>query len=43
MSTFPEASIRKKAAEDGITHLSTGIAVLRDKKILMVRRAKDDF
>lgn len=38
-----EQAVRERAKADGITHLSTGIAVLRDGKILAVRRAADDF
>jgi len=40
---FSEKDFREKAKKDGITHISTGVAVLRDGKILMVRRAADDF
>ena len=42
-ATFSEQDFRKQAKKDGITHISTGVAVLRDGKILMVRRAVDDF
>lgn len=38
-----ETSIREKASTDGITHISTGVAVVRDGKILLVRRSSDDF
>ena len=38
-----EADIRKQAATDGITHLSTGIAVIYDNKILIVRREPGDY
>jgi 8-oxo-dGTP diphosphatase len=41
--SIPEADIRSQAAKDGITHLSTGVAILVDNRILMVRRAKGDF
>lgn len=41
--SIPEADIRSQAIEDGVTHLSTGVAILLDDKILMVRRAKGDF
>lgn len=40
---FSEEDFRKQAKEDGITHISTGVAILRDGKILMTRRAADDF
>lgn len=43
MDTFTEDALRKQAKQDGITHISTGVAVLRDGKILMVRRAPDDY
>ncbi len=43
MSNFSETDFRQQALKDGITHISTGVAVLRDKKILLVQRAKDDF
>ncbi len=38
-----EDAIRDKAKQDGITHISTGVAIVRDNKILMVRRAGHDF
>lgn len=38
-----ETTIRKKAAFDGITHISTGVAVVKDGQILLVRRSIDDF
>jgi 8-oxo-dGTP diphosphatase len=38
-----ENVIRDRAAKEGITHISTGIAVIRDNKILLVRRSIDDF
>lgn len=38
-----EADIRKKAASDGITHLSTGVIIVQDSKILLVRRVPNDF
>lgn len=43
MDVYSENDIKEQASKDGITHISTGIAVVRDEKILMVRRAKDDF
>jgi 8-oxo-dGTP diphosphatase len=43
MDIVSEEEIRKQANKDGVTHLSTGAAVVRDQKILMVRRSKDDF
>jgi 8-oxo-dGTP diphosphatase len=39
----PEAALRQQAAADGITHVSTGIAVIVGGKVLAVRRATDDF
>jgi len=41
--TVPEDELRKQAKADGMTHLSTGVAVVHDGKILVVRRAADDF
>lgn len=40
---IPEQELRKKAAEDGITHLVIGVAVSKDGQILIVRRILDDF
>lgn len=40
---IPEAELREKAEKDDITHISTGVAVVRDGTILAVRRAADDF
>ena len=42
-ATFSEQDFREQAKKDGITHISTGVAVLRNGKILMVRRTADDF
>lgn len=42
-SALVEEDIRIKAKNDGVTHISTGVAILRDGKILMARRAADDF
>lgn len=41
--SIDEAALRAQAKQDGMTHLSTGVAVLRDGKILIVRRAAHDF
>jgi len=38
-----EQAIIDQANRDGITHISTGVAVVRDGKILMVRRVATDF
>ncbi len=38
-----ENAIRDKATKEGITHISTGVAVVKDGKILLVRRSIDDF
>jgi 8-oxo-dGTP diphosphatase len=43
MNLFSEKSFRKSAESDGITHITTGIAVVRDGKILIVRRAAADY
>ncbi len=40
---FSEEDFREQAKKDGITHISTGVAILQDGKILMTRRAADDF
>lgn len=37
-----EGVIRKQAQLDGITHISTGVAVLKDGKVLVVRRVAYD-
>ena len=38
-----EKAIREKASRDGITHLSTGVAIVKDNRILLVRRSINDF
>lgn len=39
-----EETTRKQAAADGVTHIATGIAVIDEGKLLVVRRiANDDF
>ncbi len=38
-----EYAIREKATKEDITHISTGVAIVRDGKILLVRRSVDDF
>lgn len=38
-----EKCIRQQAKADGITHLSTGIVIIKNGKILIVRRAANDF
>ena len=37
-----EEVIRKQAKLDGITHISTGVAVVKDGKVLVVRRVAHD-
>lgn len=37
-----EEVFRKQAESDGITHITTGVAVVKDGKILVVRRAVHD-
>ncbi|HEY5806241.1 MAG TPA: NUDIX hydrolase [Candidatus Saccharimonadales bacterium] len=39
----PEEVIREEAARDGVTHFVTGIAIIRDGKVLVVRRVANDF
>lgn len=41
--TFNEQVFREQAERDGITHISTGVAVVKDNKILLARRAQHDF
>jgi 8-oxo-dGTP diphosphatase len=43
MDQLLEKQIRDQAKKDGITHLSTGVAVVKDNKILMVKRASSDY
>ena len=38
-----ESCIRSQAIKDGVTHLSTGLAIIKDKRILIVRRVANDF
>lgn len=40
---FSEEAFRMQAKRDGVTHISTGVAALKDGKILMVRRVASDF
>jgi 8-oxo-dGTP diphosphatase len=37
-----EETIRRQAKSDGITHISTGVAVVENDKILVVRRVAHD-
>lgn len=43
MSEVPENEIRQQAVKDGVTHFASGVAVVRNGKILIVRRAADDY
>jgi len=43
MFEIPEDEIRQQAAKDSVTHFASGVAVVRDDKILIVRRVPDDF
>lgn len=43
MNPSEEIVFRKRAQKDGISHISTSVAVLRDNKILIVRRAAADY
>lgn len=40
---IPEAAIRKQAQKDGVTHFATGVVILREDKVLIVRRVQNDF
>jgi 8-oxo-dGTP diphosphatase len=40
--TSTEESIRQQAGADGVTHFTTGVAVIQDSKILVVRRIAED-
>jgi len=40
--TIPEDGIREQAEKDGVTHFVTGVAIVRDNKVLVVRRVPDD-
>ncbi len=37
-----EETIRKQATSDGVTHIATGVAAIKDDKILVVRRVAYD-
>lgn len=37
-----EKAIRQKALEDNVTHFTTGVAVFKDNKLLVVRRVGHD-
>jgi 8-oxo-dGTP diphosphatase len=43
MNLSEESLFREQAKRDGITHLSTGVAIWKDGKILIVRRATADY
>ena len=43
MDLLDESAIREQARRDGITHVSTGVAISRNNKILLVRRAAADY
>jgi len=40
---IPELKLRLKAKEDGITKLVVGVAVVNDKRILIVRRISNNY
>jgi len=42
MTMFDEQAVRDKAKADGVTHFATGVAVFRDGRLLVVRRAAHD-
>jgi len=37
-----EDAIRKQAEQDGVTHITTGVAVVKDGKVLVARRVAHD-
>ena len=43
VTSISETAIRDQAKKDGVTHISTGVAVVKDGKILMTRRVEGDF
>lgn len=43
MNTFFETAFREQAKKDAITNLSTGVAIWRGNKILIVRRSTADY
>lgn len=43
MMKIDEKQMRKQAAEDGVTHFCSGIAVMKSGKVLLVKRADHDF
>jgi 8-oxo-dGTP diphosphatase len=40
---IPEDELRKQAAADGATHLVTGAAIIKDGKVLGLRREPNDY
>lgn len=40
---IPEAALREQAKKEGVTHLSTGVAIFREGRLLLVRRAPADY
>ena len=40
---FKEKEIREKGKKDGINHFSSGIAVMKEDRILIIKRSIDDF
>ena len=40
---IPESELRSKAEQEGITKLVVGIAIVKDGRILIVRRVPDDY
>lgn len=43
MHVLNESAILEKAKREGVTHISTGLAITRDGKILVARRVAGDF
>ena len=38
-----ESALRENASKDGITHYVVGVAILKDAKVLIVRRVPEDY
>ena len=43
LESFNVTEFCKNAERDGVTHISTGVAVVKDGRLLLVRRVKGDY